>query len=140
MAGIKSPYARTPLTGATEKIFTSDQAKPTTIPAANVITIQKTSVDDQALETTNTWQLKARFVGTAAGSANVLVTVWCYDRTTTEWYAMGKLRFINDANLTEDLGNVKDFVGVMGTSHVGFQVDGLIADQAIHLVMREGNN
>lgn len=142
----ETPYALTPKTsgGAAtgEKDFTANVGAPTQLTDPNVIEIQEyqkpQTATPQAYEVGSTWQIKARFSGSAAASADVFVTVWCYDRTSAQWYAIAAQRFVGTSLLgTVDLGNAKDMSAVLGTSHVGFEVAGLLTNQTLHLAMYE---
>jgi hypothetical protein len=151
MTRIATSAALTPLTsGGTvtgEMDLAADVGPPTTTGDANVFSIQRHEKPIKAdgtypslFEVGQTWQFKARFSGTAAAAANVLVTIWCYDRTTAKFYAIAAMQFVGTSLLTStgvELGNAKDMSAVLGTSHIGVEVVGLVADQDLHLVMYE---
>jgi hypothetical protein len=142
----ETPFGLTPKTtggAATGEIdFAANVGAPTQLSDPNVIEIQRyekpLAPTPQPFEVGGTWQIKARFTGTAAATADVLVTVWCYDRTSAQWYAIAAQRFVG-VNLlgTVELGNAKDMSAVIGTSHVGFEVEDLATNQTLHIVMYE---
>jgi len=147
---INSVYAHTPLTldgsgdpGEIALTSASDITAPTGAPDTdddNVWSVQRTGNGSMALEVGKTWQLKGRFSGTAEASADVLVTLWAYDRTTEQWYALASMQFLGSTGLgTADMGNCKDFAAPIGTSHLGAEVVGLAADQTLHLVHYEAH-
>jgi hypothetical protein len=133
-------------TATGELDITADVGKPTGTGDSNVIAIQeyeKPPKEDGTattypFEVGQTWQFKGRFSGTAAATANILVTLWCYDRASEQWYGTAALNFVGESLLgTVDLGNCKDMSAVLGTSHVGLEVEGLLADQDFHVMMYE---
>jgi hypothetical protein len=147
---IGSTYAHKPLTldgsgdpGEIALTSTSDITAPTGAPDItkdNVWLVQKTGNGAQDLEVGKTWQIKGRFSGSAEATADVLVTLWCYDRTTEQWYALAAMRFLGTNGLgTVDVGNSKDFAAPIGTSYVGAEVVGLAANQTLHLVHYEAH-
>lgn len=144
-----TPFALTPKTsGGTatgEKDFTADTGIPVTTSDPQVWEIQHaekpaTEAGDAPYkyEVGRTWQFKGRFSGSAAAAGDVLVTLWCYDRKSEQWYATASMRFFGTSSLgTVDNGNTKDMAAVIGTSHIGAQVVGLVANQDFHLMMYE---
>lgn len=138
-----TPFALTPKTsGGTatgEKDFTANTGIPTTTSDPQVWEIQraeKPSGGNQLYEVGRTWQFKGRFSGSAAAAGDVLVTLWCYDRTSEQWYPTAALQFLGTVGTT-DSGNCKDMAAVIGTSHIGAQVVGLVDNQDFHLMMYE---
>lgn len=147
---INSVYGHKPLTldgsgdpGEIALTSASDIAAPTGAPDVaddNVWSVQRTSNGSLNLEVGKTWQLKGRFTGTAEAAADVLVTLWCYDRITSQWYALASMQFLGSSGLgTADMGNCKDFAAPIGTSYVGAEVVGLAANQTLHLVHYEAH-
>jgi|GEM_PF-4232834 len=147
---ISNPFAHRPLTidgsgdpGEISLTSASDITAPTGTPDTdddNVWSVQRTGNGAQNLEVGKTWQLKARFSGSAEAAADVLITLWCYDRTTEEWYALAAMRVLGSSGLgTVDVGNCKDIAAPIGTSYVGAEVVGLAANQTLHLVHYEAH-
>lgn len=147
---IQNPYRRLPLTldssgdpGEFDLTSASDIAAPTGAPDItddNVWSVVVVGNGEQVLEVGKTWQIKARFSGTAEAAADCLVTLWAYDRTALNWYALASMQVVGSTALgTVDLGNCKDFAAPIGTSHVGAEVVGLAANQTLHIVHYEDN-
>jgi hypothetical protein len=128
-------------TATGEKDFTADTGAPTTTSDPQVWEIQeaqKPAGGNQLYEVGRTWQFKGRFSGSAAAAGDVLVTLWCYDRTSEQWYATAAMQFFGTGSLgTVDNGSCKDMAAVIGTSHIGAQVVGIATDQDFHLMMYE---
>lgn len=141
----ETPFGLTPKTtggAATGEIdFAADVGAPTQLTDPNVIEIQRYEKPEtptpQPFEVGVTWQFKGRFTGSAAASADVSVTLWCYDRNSAQWYPTAKMRFVGIDNITLELGNTKDMSAPIGTSHVGFEVEDLLTNQTLHLMMYE---
>lgn len=147
---IGNPYAHHPISldssgdpGEFDLTSASDIGVPTGAPDVaddNQWLVQRKGNDNVNLEVGKTWQLKGRFSGTAEAAADVLVTMYAYDRTTLQWYAIAAVQMVGSTGLgTADLGNCKDFAAPLGTSYVGVEVVGLAANQTLHLVHYEDN-
>jgi hypothetical protein len=80
-------------------------------------------------------QIKARFTGSAADAAVVTVGVWVRDRWSGEWFFQRLYTFTGVDGISTVQGNIVDQVGVMGSTHAGYEVTGLLANQVLHLTM-----
>lgn len=145
---ISDPHAHKPLSldsggdpGEIGLTSASDIGVPSGAPDVaddNVWLVQRTGNGGQRLEVGKTWQIKGRFTGSAKATADALITMYAYDRTTEQWYPLAAMRIVGSAALgTVDLGNCKDFAAPIGTSYVGVEVVGLAANQTLHLVHYE---
>lgn len=144
-----TPFVLDPLTESApgvpgEMNFDANVGAPAATTDANVIDIrrfQKPALADGTnslqFEVGRTWQLKGRIGGAPAATANIKVTLWCYDRVSEQWYPMAELSFVGSTLLSGNVGNVKDMAAVLGTDYVGFQITGIVSTQELNLMMYE---
>lgn len=118
-----------------EMTFTEDVAAPTATTDSNVYEIRAYSERVGGYEEVEeTWQFFGRVSGTAAATAEIDVIIWCYNAVTAQFYPLAAITVVGVDGLSTIQGNAIEIPGVMGTTHVGFQVDGILADQDLHMV------
>lgn len=118
-------------TDKTPQAFTiaGNAAKPTALTDSNVypIPLVVTDQDDIDLdrfsnlqEVEEYWQLQ---FNTDSDASNCLVTVWAYNVWTEAWHPWAKINVVGDTLLSESLGRIWSDNGILGSSHIGIQVE-----------------
>jgi hypothetical protein len=135
---MRKPVTRDGAGDPDEFELTGPQSAPTAITDPNVYEIPSVmravnNGDPDVPEVEELWQFKARFTGATAASTDCQVTLWLYDYWLDEFYASAKIRLVGVNGLSTALGNVVQIPGVLGTSHIGLEIDsGLAAGDTIH--------
>ncbi len=104
-------------------------AKPTAITDANVYPIPLVTQDEADIdegkfsnlqEVEPYWQLQ---FNTDSAASDCLVTIWAYNIWTDEWHPWAKIEIKGDSLLDSTHGRIWTDNGILGSSHVGVQVE-----------------
>jgi len=87
----------------------------------------------QIPETEEVWQLKFRITGPTASSTDGYVIPWVWDRHVEQFHFLTKIPLIGIDNVSTTVGAVRQLPGVLGVSHIGFEVSGLAAGDTVHI-------